>query len=244
MNIQKFLSENRIVPNKKLDQYFLKNESVMEAEIKSADLSDNDVVLEIGAGFGNLAEKIAEKCRVIAVEVDKRFVKFLDKIKNVDVIDDNIINFLRDNNYKFNKIISNIPYSKSQDIVLELMKHKWDVAVLIVQKEFAEKMLGKEKLGLLMQDCAEAEIIRNVPADDFYPKAVESSIIKIRQKKLMDEKMWNFLKILYRNKNKNAKNAVKNCPEQLKNKKVHQLTLDEIKLLFTNLQRDKKQERI
>jgi len=238
MNIQKFLSENNIYPSKELDQFFLKNESLMKEEVELADLSSKDVVLEIGAGFGNLTQKIAERCKVIAVEKDEKFIPFLKKIKNVIVVNDDIIHFLRNSNYKFNKIISNIPYSRSQDILIELLKHKFVVAVLIVQKEFAEKLEGKEKLSLLLEDCADVEIIKNVSSSDFYPKAVESSIVRIRQRKIMDNNLWNFLKNIYRNRNRNAK-IIENCPEELAKKKIHQLSIEEIKQII-NLQRHKK----
>lgn len=231
-----------IRPNKKMDQYFLKNEDILNHEVGLANLKPDDIVLEIGAGIGNLTEKIAEKCRVIAVEKDERFLPFLGEIDNVKIVNDDAIRFLENNRkeqkYRFNKVVSNIPYSLSQEIVIELLKHKTDVVVLIVQKEFAEKMTGNEKLGLLLGDCAHVEIVRHVSAKYFTPKAVESSMVKIKQKKILDEDFWKFLKSIYTNKNRNA-GSIGGCPDDLREKKIHQLCLWEMRELF-NLHRYKK----
>ena len=175
---------------------------------------------------------------VIAVEKDGRFIPSLENIRNVDVIHDDILSFLKKPK-KFNKVISNIPYSISQDIVIELLKYRPDIIVLIVQKEFAEKLAGNGKLGLVVRDCAKVEVVRDVSARYFTPVAVLSSLVVIKQHKKLDERLWLFLKNAYRNKNRNVGNVAEYCPDELKNKKIHQLTSDEIRQII-NPQRLKK----
>lgn len=221
---------------KHLDQFFLKNDSIINEEVEAASLSENDNVLEIGAGDGRLTRNLAEKCNVIAIEIDERFSPELKKIRNAEIICNDALKILRQkregkNSIAFNKIVSNIPYSLSKKILLELMRHEWDSAVLIVQKEFSQKMISGSKLALLIEDCCEFEIIGYVPAVAFVPVAVESALIRLRQKKLMDELFWSFLNKIY-HKNKNAGNVVKICPEEYAKMKVHQLGLKEIKEIY------------
>ena len=208
MDIKKFLKKHNLEPKSKYDQYFLKNEEILNLEIDLADLKKDDIVLEIGAGFGNLTEKIAKKAKVIAVEKDPRFIKFLEKIKNVKVKYGDALNILDKKKLNFNKIISNIPYSLSQKLLLKFLKRKWEKAVLIVQKEFAEKMRKDTKLSLLIDDCCEMKIEGTVPDQAFYPKAITSALVVLKQKKEMDIGFWKFLKQMFRYNNKNVKNAL------------------------------------
>lgn len=229
MDVEAVLAENKIRPSKRQDQHFLKDEEIIEYEIELAQLEKNDVVLEIGAGIGNITEKLAEKSRVIAIERDSRFMPFLERLANVDAINDDALRVMK--NIQFNKVVANIPYAISQKLLIALLKHKWQIAVLIVQKEFARK-LKKGKLAMLLEDCADVKIIGNVPANAFYPRGVTSSIIILEQRALMDEKFWNFLNKAYRNKNKDVKNIFPDCDETMARKKLHQLTLEELKNLF------------
>lgn len=230
MDVKEVLARENIEPNKYWDQFFLQNADILERETELAELKSSDIVLEIGAGPGNLTEKIAEKASVIAVEKDERFMEILGRTKNVRVICDDAARVI--GTLTFNKVVSNIPYSISKKFVVELLKKKWEIAVLIVQKEFADKMMGGSKLALIIEDCAELEMAENIPAGNFYPPAVNSSLIVLRQKKTMDEGFWIFLTDIFRYKNKDAKNAVKNCPESLKKKKIQHLNLKEARELY------------
>ncbi len=229
MDIKKILAETNLRPDKMQGQYFLQDDEIIEYEIKLAELERNDVVLEIGAGIGNVTEKIAKKSKVIAVERDKRFIPLLEKLQNTEIINDDALRVIK--NLSFNKVISNIPYAISQKLLLELLKREWQIAVLMVQREFAKK-LKNGKLAVLLNECAEMKIIGNIAADVFYPRGVASSIIVLRQKQLVDEKFWIFLNSAYRNKNKDVKNVFPGCDEAIARKKVHMLTSDELRSLY------------
>ena len=253
MNIKQLLEIAKIKPNPKLDQYFLHEDAILAEEVELAKINKSDVVLEIGAGIGNLTILLSKKAPVIAVEKDYAFSHVLKNMPNVQVFLGDALEFLESlrskgekkkadeikskkarsfpvNPSPFNKIVSNIPYSISQPLLLELFRHKWDVAVLIVQKEFAEKLVSKERLGLILSELADIKIIKTVPANAFYPVAVTSSLILIKQKKLLDDGFWNFVSKL--KPNKDVSNQVKSCPKPLSKKKVHQLTLAELKTLY------------
>ena len=223
-------------PNKRLDQFFLADESVINEEVEAAGLSEDDVVLEIGAGDGRLTRKIAEKCRVVAIEIDKKFMPQLKGIKNAEIICDDALKILRQKRegkigIEFSKIVSNVPYSLSKKIILEILKHEWSIAVLVVQKEFAQKMTTGSKLSLIVEDCCDFEIIGYVSGGSFMPRAVDSALVRMKQKKTMDINFWNFLNKIY-HRNKNVKNVAGKCPEKYAKMKVHQLSLDEIKEIY------------
>lgn len=230
MKLAEILECQGIRPKEEWDQFFLQNGDIIDREIELAELKNSDVVLEIGAGPGNLTERIAAKSRVIAIEKDRQFMPLLKKIENAEVICGNALDLIR--KLEFNKVVSNIPYHISKRLILELLRKKWEVAVLIVQWEFAEKLLRGSRLSLIIEECAGLDTAGRVPAGDFYPPAVESAIIVLRQKKLMDEKFWLFINELFRHRNKNLSNLVENCPGELAKKKVHQVGLEEVKKLY------------
>lgn len=230
MDVEEFIAGHNIKIKKSMDQHFLTDESILAKEIELAGLKKSDIALEIGAGVGNLTKKIAEHCKVLAVEKNAQFIPLLKGVKNTEIIHADALPTIK--NLNFNKIISNIPYSISQPLLLELLKHKWDIAVLIVQKEFALKMLAKSKLAVLVNDCCDFGIESFVSGSSFYPPAVDSALIALRQKKPMDDKFWKFLSKIYMQKNRNVKNVVSKFPEELAQKKVHQLGIKELKAIY------------
>ncbi len=232
MDIRELLAIARVTPDRKMDQYFLKDDSILDYEVELAELKPEDTVLEVGAGIGNLTIRLSKKSKVVAIEKDFSFSRLLRGIPNTNAIMGNaleVLESLRDSK-SFNKIVSNIPYSISQDLMIEFFRHKWDVAVVCVQKEFAEKLISEERLGKIMRDLADIKIVKNVPADSFYPKAVPSAIVVMKQKKTIDYDFWKFLTEL--RPNKNVSNQVKKYPKNLASKKIHQLTLGEMNTLY------------
>ena len=212
---------------RKLHQHFLSGSSILNEEVALARLKKGDVVLEIGAGPAYLTRKLAAKANVLAVEKDAKFIPVLQGMNNVQAFHEDALAFLKKDR-SFNKVVSNIPYYISQPLLLALLKKKWEICVLLVQAEFAEKALSHDKLGLLVQDCCDAEIAGFVPAEAFAPKGIDSAFLVLRQKKPMDKKLWAFLRRAYSMKNKNA-SALPGCPENLRVKKIHMLSLDELK---------------
>jgi 16S rRNA (adenine1518-N6/adenine1519-N6)-dimethyltransferase len=214
----------------KLHQHFLTNKRILEEEVELADINEKDIVLEIGSGTGNLTRLLAKKAPVLAIEKDEKFISSLKQIKNVTVFHQDAIEFLKEN-HGFTKIVSNIPYYLSQPILLELLKNKWETCILLVQREFAEKAINGGKLALLVEDCCKVEIVGHVKAEDFEPTGIDSTFLVLNQKNIMDEQFWDFLESAYKMKNKNA-SKLENCPASLRKKKIHQLTLEEIRSIY------------
>lgn len=107
------LRKHRIFPGKSLGQHFMVEPLIFKLLAERASLSSSDYVLDIGAGFGFLTRFLAERCeKVLAVEIDQRFVKILkDRLKdlpNVEVIGGDL---LKSHIPKFSKVVSIPPYN-------------------------------------------------------------------------------------------------------------------------------------
>ncbi|MEM1514200.1 MAG: 16S rRNA (adenine(1518)-N(6)/adenine(1519)-N(6))-dimethyltransferase RsmA [Candidatus Thermoplasmatota archaeon] len=168
----------------RFSQNFLIDEKIAERQVSYANLNENDVVLEIGAGNGILTKKIAKIAKVIAIEIDEKFIPKLKNIKNVDVINADITKFDLNDIY-FNKVISNIPYHISSEITFKLLEKKFDLGIIMYQKEFAERLVARggknySRLSVMAYSKADIEILEIVPKKAFRPiPKVDSCIVKI-----------------------------------------------------------------
>ena len=145
-------------PKKSLGQNFLTDQNIINKIIKIGNIAENKIVLEIGAGYGNLTKKIASMNpkKIIAVEKDKKLALFLNKnfknFKNIKVINNDIFNFIENKNLDQNVIVfGNLPYNVSTQILASLaLVEKWppwyDILILMFQKEVADRILAKKKL--------------------------------------------------------------------------------------------------
>ena len=173
-------------PTKRLGQNFLLDDSVVSRSVGFASLSSKDTVLEIGPGLGNLTEELLKTgAKVVGVEQDLAFCKFLerrfgDRLRVVQA--DAVKAFLPD----FNKVVSNLPYQISSPMIFKLLDIGFDVAVLMLQREFAERMIAKpgtEDYGRLTIGVfyrAECDIMLNVPRHAFWPQPkVDSCVVRL-----------------------------------------------------------------
>ena len=122
--------------------------------ISYASVTEDDVVLEVGAGLGFLTQLLSHECkRVIAVEVDPKLITILREqlhgLQNVDLTEGDI---LKVSVPSFNKVVSTPPYSISSPLLFLLLERKFECAVLTFQKEFAERLaayVGSKDYGRL-----------------------------------------------------------------------------------------------
>lgn len=154
-----------------------------------AEIESSDVVLDAGAGFGFLACFLASKCKqVIAVEKDRQVATVLrEQIKgavNVTVIEGDVLKAMLPD---FNKVIAIPPYYLSSHLVMWLLERRINCAVLILQKEFVDRLVasvGSENYGWLTvvtNQQAEVELFDLVPDEMFYPQPeVDSVILRIK----------------------------------------------------------------
>ena len=172
----------------RLGQNFLIDKRVAEREVKYADISKKDVVLEVGPGRGVLTKILAEKaCKVVAVEIDDKLVSNLESLlpENVKIINRDVLKIDFNQIPRFNKIVSNLPFQISSPITFKLLDQNFDVAVLIYQKEFAKRLVAEpgckdySRLSVGVYYRSKCEILETIPNTAFYPRPkVDSCIVK------------------------------------------------------------------
>ena len=159
---------------KGLDQVFLIDDKVIEKLIKVAKIKKTDRVLEIGAGLGFITKELAQKAeKVIAVEIDKRFRSYLFNFpRNIVFVFDNIFNLLKDKTFlKRTKppkiVISNIPYSAVQGILINFVKSSWYKGdlVFVAPASIIDK-INNEKV---LRKYFKAELIERIDPSSFFP---------------------------------------------------------------------------
>jgi 16S rRNA (adenine1518-N6/adenine1519-N6)-dimethyltransferase len=175
----------KISPNKLLGQNFMVETSLYEKLCGYAALERSDAVLDAGAGFGFLTRFLAKKCKsVIAVEKDHQVSEVLREqtkgIINVTIIEGDVLKATLPN---FNKVIAIPPYYLSTHLTTWLLEHKIDCAVLILQKQFAVRLVasvGSEDYGWLTVVTnlqVEVQLLDSVSKEMFYPQPEVDSII-------------------------------------------------------------------
>jgi len=217
------LRRYRIFPKKSLGQNFIVDSSIFNVVADYASLNQADVVLDVGAGLGFLTRFLAGRCKtVLAVELDARLVKVLREqlknLSNVRIIKGDV---LKTEIPKFNKVVSIPPYHISSSLLLWLFNKSFDCAVLIFQKEFAERLIahvGSEHYGWLTVVAyyhVEVELLDNVPRWMFHPQPeVDSVIVRLKPKKpppftLKSKEFFRRLtRALFTHRNRIVKNAV------------------------------------
>jgi len=218
------LNQNGIKLNKSLGQNYLIDKNKRDQIINFGDISKDDVILEIGTGIGTLTIELAKKAKkVIAIEQDKNICKILakrlkdEKIDNVELINDDA---LKVDFPHFNKIISNLPYQISSPITFKFLDYDFDLAILMYQKEFADRMNGEvgsknySRLSAMLYFKCDVEKLTDVSCESFIPKPqIDSTVVrlnpnenKIPQK---DFKTYSkFTKALFQHRNKKIRNAL------------------------------------
>jgi 16S rRNA (adenine1518-N6/adenine1519-N6)-dimethyltransferase len=221
--IQQLLFTHHISPNKFLGQNFMIEQAFYPKLCSYADLRGSDIVLDAGAGFGLLTRFLSDKCRgVVAVEKDRQLAAVLREefkdTNNVTIVEGDVLKVQLP---PFNKAIAAPPYYLSSQLVMWLLERRVDCAVLIVQKEFAQRLVapvGSEEYGWLtvvVQQQAEVKLFDDVPKDMFYPQPeVDSIILSLKQWstkpfEVRDERMFvRLAKWLFTQRNKKLAKAL------------------------------------
>ncbi len=221
---------------KKLGQVFLNNPKILENEIRLAQVEGKNV-LEIGPGDGRLTEKIlaCNPKKLIAVEKDTRFVELLkEKFAFDDSVEIINADFLEYEIPEVDVIMGNIPYYISSPIIFKLKDVKFEHAVLMVQREFAEKMVAKPndrnygRLSVTSQIFFNVEYLRTVQKVFFSPiPKVDSALIRLKPTGVKLSKFEeDIIRNLFQHKNKTVKNALKDYGIE-DNRRVRTLTKEE-----------------
>jgi 16S rRNA (adenine1518-N6/adenine1519-N6)-dimethyltransferase len=197
-----------IRPKNKLGQNFLIDLNLLDLIVRAAELSKEDLVLEVGSGTGTLTGRLAEAAgAVVAVEIDADFyaltrelmltqshvrVLNLDALRNKNEMNPGMLAAIAEQRRAFAcsrlKLVSNLPYVVATPVICNLLlgAQEFERMVVTVQWEIAERMLAEpgEKahgaLAVLVQSLADVEVVRRLAPAVFWPRPqVDSAIVKI-----------------------------------------------------------------
>lgn len=233
------LNKYGIHANKSLGQNFLINNEVVSTIIESANVSNKDLVIEIGPGLGTLTSRLLEKAgKVICVELDDRMISILeDRFKlynNFELIHNDVLKVdlnkiieenLENSNLKTAKIVANLPYYITTPIIMKLLEEKLNIETItvMIQKEVADRLValpGTKNAGAITYSVyyyADASKIIDVEKNSFIPEPnVTSTVIqlKIRKESLLqvenEELMFKIIKQAFMQRRKTLVNALSN----------------------------------
>jgi len=193
VEIYRLIKSHGLVLKKSMGQNFMVDPVILRQIVTHAEIKPGIPVLEIGAGIGSLTRYLAEEAeRVIAVELDRRFIPILrqqlDHCKNVQIVHGDILRLpvteLAITPGYF--VVANIPYNITSILIRHLLEQpvKPGRLVLTVQWEVAERICavpGKMNLlALSVQVYGSANIVMQVPSSAFYPQPeVDSGVVRV-----------------------------------------------------------------
>tara|TARA_Y100000996_G_scaffold140958_1_gene107798 strand:+ start:6900 stop:7637 length:738 start_codon:yes stop_codon:yes gene_type:complete len=206
-------------PKKKWGQNFLVDPNIIKKIIHTLEIKSKDQILEIGPGKGALTFSIKAQ-KVFAIEIDKDLCDLLSrkKQKNLTIINEDILK-TNIENLKINKVVGNLPYNISSQIIFKILKNNnWDTAIFMIQKELAERITSKEgskqygRISVMIQSLCDVKREFNVSPNCFSPKPnVSSTIISLKKKKkiIFDYDKFEYLvKKIFSQRRKKIKNTL------------------------------------
>ena len=224
---------------KKFGQNFLIDTHVLDKIIRSAEITKEDMVVEIGPGIGTMTQYLACAAgKVAAIEIDKALIPILEDTlegyENVQVINDDVLKVdiaklaKEENGGRPIKVVANLPYYITTPIIMGLFDNHVPLKsiTVMVQKEVADRMQvgpGTKDYGALslaVQYYAKPYIVANVPPNCFMPRPkVGSAVIRLERYdeppvQVEDEKlMFRIIRASFNQRRKTLANGLKNSPE-------------------------------
>lgn len=221
-----------IIPKKSLGQNFLHDKNIAKKIVNALALQDNDLIVEIGAGTGFLTKELLQNnIFLLAYEIDKRAIETLNSLfstsSNIEIIhqdflETNFEDILKHNNADSIKIVGNLPYNISSQILFKLFDNRNFIskAIIMLQKEVAQRLNANIKtkeygiLSVATNLIGKARILFDVSPHCFYPQpAVMSSIVEIvfhkNQTTIIDYKaVMEFVRAAFSQRRKKLKNSL------------------------------------
>lgn len=237
-DVRRALELLNIRPLKSQGQNFLIDANILGIILKTAELSADDQVLEIGAGLGVLTEALAKTVRrVVTIEKDLRFADFLQSrfqpLANIELISADVmrLNLAEFWSSGINKIVANLPYSIGSALLVEIFKSdsQPEMIVVTLQTEVANRLAAESNtsdyglLSIWSQLNYETEICKVVSPNCFYPKPdVQSAILSMKKRQPLAEEpadrsfFFGLTKYAFGQRRKQLQKILSNAPPQFR----------------------------
>ncbi|MGQ0771702.1 MAG: ribosomal RNA small subunit methyltransferase A [Nitrososphaerota archaeon] len=219
----------------RLGQHFLLSQNIAKVIAESAQITKNDTVLEIGTGKGILLPHLCERAKsVVSIEADEDLyssavLKF-SQISNLELMFGDGFTDI-----DFTVFVSNLPYSESKRAIEWLAQKKFSRAVIMVQKEFAEKLASMSKkemraISVIANHAFEIEKIMSVNKNNFEPSPkVDSVVLRLKQKRIVSAETIKSVEKMFSYRRKTIGNIAKNFGKTIQSdKRLEELSGDEI----------------
>lgn len=255
------MKKYNLTAEKRLGQNFLVDEQAIQSIVDAADISTQDLVIEIGPGLGTLTQYILEKAgKVIAIELDDRMLPILqDRFSlytNFSLIHDDVLKVdlhhliqteKQNQAIQQVKIVANLPYYITTPIVMKLLEDKLDIEsiTIMIQKEVAQRLTaipGEKNCGAITYSIyyyTQPKEICIVPHDAFIPAPeVDSEVIHLKVRKepivqpLDEELFFQVIKTGFLQRRKTLLNTLVNG-NLLPNKETAKAMLEELAIPLT-----------
>ena len=198
---------------KRFGQHFLKSKTIAESIVSNASITKNDVILEIGTGHGILIPYICKYAKqVYSIESDKDLhisAKSNFDYSNLVLEHGNGFN----SDHIFSVFISNLPYSRSRFAIEWLLQQKFSRAVIMVQLEFAEKLMIKDEhraVSVLANYGFSIKHLMHVKKSNFIPiPKVDSAVILLEKKRVVSKELILTVNRIFSYRRKTLQNVLK-----------------------------------
>lgn len=225
-----------MIKRKRLGQHFLTSNAIAKSIIFEAQISKNDIVFELGTGLGILTPLLCENAKkVITVDTDRElYEKAKSRFSNINNLSIEFGDGFKKQDV-FSIFISNLPYSKSKEAIEWLASTPFSHGVIMVQKEFAEKLLTKSlkqrrSVSIIANHAFEIKKFLDVGKNNFSPPPkVDSVILKIIRKKILEKDLIYVINKMFSYRRKTIQNIFKQFgKETIIEKRLDDLSGDEI----------------
>lgn len=232
----KFIMDKyHITANKNLGQNFLIDDDAVTGIVDAANVSKDDLIIEIGPGLGTLTKELLDRAgKVICIELDKRMIEILNdrfsmydnfKVLNDDVLKVNLKELIAKEKIKTTKIVANLPYYITTPIIMKLLEDRLDIETItvMIQKEVADRLVttpGTGDTGAItyaIHYYTNPKRVLEVPSTAFIPEPkVNSTVINLevlKEPKVAvrnEEKLFEVIKTAFMQKRKTLLNALAN----------------------------------
>ena len=219
---------------KNLGQHFLQSKTIAKSIVSNANITRNDVVLEIGTGYGILIPYLCKNAKqVFSIENDQNLHLFAKS--NFDDYSNLVLEYGDgfNSSHNFSIFVSNLPYSKSRFAIEWLLQKKFSRAVIMVQKEFSEKLSSSEEhkaISVLANYGFRIKFLASVKKSNFFPvPKVDSVVILLEKKKMMSKELISTVHRIFSYRRKTLQNILKQFGlNSTSKKRLDELSGDEI----------------